>query len=123
MLFLGVCSSGSHLLTAVDGGSVSGSRTPQTYREASNELRSWRGWSQLIISCCRLAQVSAAATNISIFIDIQIAPAVPSEEHIHGARHSLILLPTPFHWGSVGAPATSAQTRVTLRSGSHWNRP
>ena len=38
--------------------------TPQTFRQASNELRSWRGWSQLIISCCRLAQVSAAATNI-----------------------------------------------------------
>ena len=35
----------------------------------------------------------------------------------------MILLPTPFHWGSVGALATSAQTRVKLGSGSHWNRP
>ena len=46
-----------------------------------------------------------------------------AEEYIHGARHSLILLPTPFHWGSVGAPATSSQTHVKLRSGSHWNGP
>ena len=48
---LWVCSSGYHLLTAVDGGSVTGSSGATNYREASNELRSWRGWSQLIISC------------------------------------------------------------------------
>ena len=52
-----------------------------------------------------------------------LLPCHQRSKYIHGARHSLILLPTPFHWGSVGAPATSAQTWVKLRSGSHWNRP